>query len=39
VKLTERGAAVLRQAQNQDTMAAPPDAERKRPPALVESGD
>jgi hypothetical protein len=37
VKLTERGAAVLRQAQNQDTMAAP--AERKRPPVLVGSDD
>jgi hypothetical protein len=39
VKLTERGAAILQQAQNQDTMAAPPGAGRKRPPALVGSGD
>jgi hypothetical protein len=39
VQLTERGAAVLRQAQNQDPMAAPTGPERKRQTTLVGSGD
>ena len=37
VKLTERGAAVLRQAQSQPTTPAP--AQRKRQSALVGQGD
>jgi len=39
VQLTERGAAVLWQAQNQHTMAAPTGPERKRQTTLVGSGD
>jgi hypothetical protein len=39
VKLTVRGAAVLRQAQNPETTPAPARAERKRQAALVEQAD
>jgi hypothetical protein len=39
VKLTERGAAVLRQGQNQETTTRPVRAERKSRPALVGSDD
>ena len=39
VKLTEGGAAVLRQAQSPETTAAPAGPVRKRQAALVGSGD
>jgi len=39
VKLTERGAAVLRQARNHDMRPASAPSQRKRQTALVESGD
>ena len=39
VKLTDRGAAVLRQAQNRETTPAPARAGRKRQAALAGQGD
>ena len=39
VKLTVRGAAVLRQAQNPETTPAPARAERRRQAALVRQAD
>jgi hypothetical protein len=39
VKLTDRGAAILRQAQNRETRPAPARSERKRQAALVGQGD
>jgi len=38
VRLTERGAAVLRQAQNQEATPTPAAPQRKRQTALVETG-
>jgi hypothetical protein len=39
VNLTERGAAVLRQAQNQEARPMPAAPQRKRQTAVLESGD